>query len=123
MTRNSALINFQDRSFKVSTLIYKRLYQEDDSGNKVTYTKDLEETIIHELIHVYLYLKHGNDQDLQEENAQHGECFVTEMGRMNDILENGLLISVDHEAADQQITCFKYSCKNCKKQISRSRNV
>ena len=123
MTTNSAITDFQERAIKVSTFFYKRLYKEDVSGNKLAYTKDLEETILNEIIHVYLYFQPGNDSLMHEENVQHGECFVTDMDRMNGLLENGLLISVDHPAADKLIKIFKYSCTNCKNKISRSRNV
>ena len=92
MTTNSAYTCFRDRDVKVSRYVYKRLYYEDDSENKWRYKKDLEETLLHEMIHVYLYYKYDKKRPWYDENIKHGPSFITEMNRLNDLLENGFYL-------------------------------
>lgn len=127
MNANSAVTCIRKRVILISKYVYKRLYAKFISENKSAYKahklykQDLEETILHEIIHVYLYLEHGKAFPEYKDNINHGKCFLAEMKRLNGLLENGYSISVDHPAADKIIKRYKYYCTTCKIKITRSK--
>lgn len=121
MCRSSSTTNFEHRNTKFSRLIFKVIYDNDVTPDKSTYIREVNETLLHEIVHLYLHYK--NNFQLHEENTSHKECFIQEMKLLNSRLDNGLEVTIDHPAADAIIKYYYFACKYCTSIIERTRKV
>ncbi|XP_063994381.1 DNA-dependent metalloprotease SPRTN-like [Diachasmimorpha longicaudata] len=76
-------------------------------------SRELEAVILHELIHVHLYLEHGD--------GSHGSRFRAHARRINRL--GGYNIGVHHDAAHQVVQRHSWRCTGCGMVIHTSRDV